>query len=87
MQSRLTSVLESFNRSIFSSITAVAIHYWFTCEFYKEGCSPGVSLGLWAIMFINSMVWGYAIRRAYEKHHLTLDARNVARRIWNGLRT
>lgn len=97
-QSRLTSLLETLNRSLISGTSAAIIHYITITEICKSGsptCTDPKLLGLFSIsmffiMFGNSIVWGYILRRIYERYGVQLDARNIARlisrKIWGSSR-
>ena len=90
MQSRWTSLLENLNRSVISGGTAAVLHYlilesnkdWGNSE--TNGIQAAVT---WAIMFANSMVWGYFIRRMYNNHHVKLDAASLVRGLIGRIRS
>lgn len=84
-QSRLTSLLETLNRSIISGTSAAALHYTTICWWFPNECGTldlaAFSTGMFGIMFLNSVCIGYLVRRTYERYGVQLDARSLWRRI------
>ena len=87
-QSKLHSLFESINAAAFAAPTAMLLHKATLIIAGNNALNENQDffIGItWFMFFLHSILWKYILRRVYDHYGLSLDPRNIYKKLRNRL--
>lgn len=83
-QSRIHSLLESVNAAAFAAPTAMLLHKATLMIAGDNVLNENQDLFVfitWIMFFLHSIAWKYILRRVYDHYGVSLDPRNIYKKV------